>query len=620
MFWKKRFSLRRAPIRAFLGLTLVLFAAGYHSLSASPIQKPTVIKDVRVFDGEKVLSRMTVIIKGNKIVAVGENISIPPDAEVIAGVGKTLLPGLIDAHVHVWDRSQLRQSLIFGVTAVVDMFTSAAFMQETKRIQAEGSAEDTATMISPGVLVTAPGGHGTEYGVPIPTIKDPAEAQCFVDARVVEGSDFIKIIVDDGGTYGLSRPTISKETMAAVIKAAHTRGKMAVVHAATLQACEDALNAGADGLAHLYFNDASDPNFGRLASQSKAFVIPTLSVLQTLAGMREAAALAQDALISPYLKPFDIQNLEQSFPFKGTEANYMAAERALRQLEEARVPILAGTDTPNPGTTFGASLHRELELLVRAGLTPVEALRAATSVPAAKFSLEGRGRIQPGMIADLVLVNGDPTRDIKATRDIVSIWRGGRLVDREKYREEAAQERKTGAAGTKAPIPEYGESGLISDFEGESIEAKFGAGWMISTDAFMGGKSKAEMKLVPDGAQGSSKSLLVTGTVVPGSALNWSGVMLMPGPTMMAPADLSAKKSISFWAKGDGKQYACMIFAQSLGWTPAGQGFTADPEWEEHSFTFESFRLKGNDIMGIFIGASGEAGDFLLQIDDVRLN
>jgi hypothetical protein len=143
---------------------------------------------------------------------------------------------------------------------------------------------------------------------------------------------------------------------------------------------------------------------------------------------------------------------------------------------------------------------------------------------------------------------------------------------------------------------------------------------MISTDAFMGGKSKAEMKLVPDGAQGSSKSLLVTGTVVPGSALNWSGVMLMPGPTMMAPADLSAKKSISFWAKGDGKQYACMIFAQSLGWTPAGQGFTADPEWEEHSFTFESFRLKGNDIMGIFIGASGEAGDFLLQIDDVRLN
>ena len=93
----------------------------------------------------------------------------------------------------------------------------------------------------------------------------------------------------------------------------------------------------------------------------------------------------------------------------------------------------------------------------------------------------------------------------------------------------------------------------------------------------------------------------------------------MPGATMMAPADLSARKSISFWAKGDGKMYACMIFAQSLGWTPAGQYFTAGPEWKEFSFTLESFRLKGNDIMGIFIGVSGEAGEVALQIDDVRL-
>ena len=127
------------------------------------------------------------------------------------------------------------------------------------------------------------------------------------------------------------------------------------------------------------------------------------------------------------------------------------------------------------------------------------------------------------------------------------------------------------------------------------------------------------MKLEPGGAQGSLKSLLVTGTVVPGSAFTWAGVMFMPGPAMMAPADLSAQKSIRFWAKGDGKKYACMIFAQSLGWTPAGQNFTVGPEWKEFTFTLESFRLKGNDIVGIFIGASGEAGDFALQIDDVRL-
>jgi hypothetical protein len=492
-------------------------------------------------------------------------------------------------------------------------------LKDNLQARAEQGDSDLAYFISPGNCVTAPGGHGTQFGPGIPTITGPDEAKEFVDARIAEGSDFIKIMRDDGTVYGMSRPTISNETMAAVIRAAHQRNKLAVIHAATLQNCIDALNAGVDGLAHLYFNNASDPGFGRLAARKKAFVIPTFSVLQTLAGMHEATVLTRDDLISPYLKSFDMQNLDRSYPFKGSEANYRAAERALPQLKEAGVPILAGTDAPNPGTTFGASLHRELELLVRAGLSPVEALRAATSVPADKFGLEGRGRIQPGVTADLVLVKGDPTQDIRATRDIVSIWKDGRPVDRQKYREECAKERESGGAAAKAPIPEYGDSGLISDFEGESVESKFGAGWVVSTDAFMGGKSKADMKLVADGAKGSSKSLLITGTVVMGSASTWAGTMFMPGATMMAPADLSARKSIGFWAKGDGKKYACMIFAQSLGWTPAGQYFTAGPEWNEFTFTLESFRLKGNDIMGIFIGASGEAGDFSFQIDDIRL-
>jgi imidazolonepropionase-like amidohydrolase len=617
-----RYREMRLAILSLFCLMLPSFPSspGRFPPAAHEALKPVVIKDARIFDGEKILARATVVIKDGKIAAVGENIPVPPDAEVVAGEGKTLLPGLVDAHVHVWDTAQLRQSLIFGVTAVVDMFTTnlTALKESQKARQGQGDS-DLAYFISPGNCVTAPGGHGTQYGPGIPTITGPEQAQEFVDARIAEGSDFIKIMLDDGTVYGMPRPTISNETMAAVIRAAHLRNKLAVIHAATLQNCIDALNAGVDGLAHLYFNNASNPDFGRLAARKKAFVIPTFSVLQTLAGMHEAAVLTKDALISPYLKSFDGQNLDRNYPFKGNEANYRAAESALSQLKEAGVPILAGTDAPNPGTTFGASLHRELELLVRAGLTPVEALRAATSVPATKFSLEGRGRIKPGMIADLVLVKGDPTQNITATRDIMFVWKEGRPVDRLKYQEECTKERETGAAGAKAPIPEYGDSGLISDFEGESIEAKFGAGWVISTDAFMGGKSKADMKLAAGGAQRSSKSLLITGTVVTGSASTWSGVMFMPGATMMAPADLSARKSISFWAKGDGKNYACMLFAQSLGWIPASQNFTAGPEWKEFTFTLESFRLKGNDIMGIFIGASGEAGDFSLQVDDVRL-
>jgi imidazolonepropionase-like amidohydrolase len=98
----------------------------------------------------------------------------------------------------------------------------------------------------------------------------------------------------------------------------------------------------------------------------------------------------------------------------------------VRQLHAAGVPLLAGTDAPNPGTTHGASLHREL--LVNAGLTTTEALAAATSVPARIFGLRDRGRIAPGMRADLLLVEGNPVRDMTDTRNIVAVWKKGDIM------------------------------------------------------------------------------------------------------------------------------------------------------------------------------------------------
>jgi imidazolonepropionase-like amidohydrolase len=107
---------------------------------------------------------------------------------------------------------------------------------------------------------------------------------------------------------------------------------------------------------------------------------------------------------------------------------------SVARLREGDVPVLAGSDAPNPGTAHGISLHRELELLVRAGLSPLEALRAATSAPARAFRLSDRGRIAVGLRADLVLVDGDLTTDILATRVIRTVWKLGRAVDREAYR------------------------------------------------------------------------------------------------------------------------------------------------------------------------------------------
>ena len=571
-------------------LFAVLLAMGLlANLAAQKSSKVTAIKNARIFDGEKIIPAGTVLVSSGKIAACGAHIVIPDGAEVVEAAGKTLLPGLIDAHVHTWSLDQLRQALVFGVTTVVDMFMDAKTMKDIKMMQSEGKARDIATLISAGTLATAPGGHGTQMGLAIPTLTGPGQAVGFVEARVADGSDFIKIIQDDWTIYGLSRPTLSNEIVAALIEAAHKKGKIAVIHAASLKNCEDALNVGVDGLAHLFFDNAFEPGFGKLAAAKKAFVIPTFSVLRTMAGMYDAGSLAQDADLSPYLKPNDAQNLKGSYSFKTSETNYAAAEKALRQLKDAGVTIIAGTDAPNPGTLFGASLHRELVLMTKAGLTPIEALTAATSAAADRFNIQGRGHIREGYAADLLLVNGDPSVDITVTRKIEVIWKEGTRVNRESWQADVAGARAKIEEMKQAPAPEYSESGWISDFEGEKIAANFGAGWIGSTDAYAGGKSKARFERVSGGVEGSKGAMQITGEIVPGAAITWAGVLFSPGKSMMAPANLSFKKAIGFWAKGEGKTFAVMIFSQSMGFVPAAKSFTIGPEWKEYTFSFEEF-------------------------------
>lgn len=262
----------------------------------------------------------------------------------------------------------------------------------------------------------------------IPTIGGPAEAKTFVDARLAEGSDYIKIEYDDGKTYGMKIPTISKETMAAVVKAAHARGKLAVVHIGSLKGARDAIDSKADALVHIFTDKKPDAEFGRFVKAHHVFVIPTLSVNESVSGTASGTSLTTDARLTPFLSPEAATNLKKSFPKrKESIATYASAVAAVKQLHAAGVPILAGTDTPKPGTAQGASIHRELELLVQAGLSPLEALAAATSVPARSFRLADRGRIAAGQRADLVLVDGDPTTDILQTRAIVQVWKGGWL-------------------------------------------------------------------------------------------------------------------------------------------------------------------------------------------------
>jgi len=578
-----------------------------------------VIRNARVFDGRKILGQADVWVENGKIKAVGKNLKVPSDARVIEASGDTLLPGLIDSHTHAWGDA-LKEAEIFGVTTELDMFTGVKYMQQVKEDQAEGKDLDLADLRSAGSLATAPGGHGTEYGIQIPTLSSPAESQPWVDARIAEGSDYIKIVIDDGSAYGSHRPTLDNETLKAVVDAAHKRGKIAVVHIGTQQDARAAIEAGADGLAHLFADSAPEPDFGKFVAAHHAFIVPTLTVLESVSGVPTGESLTNDSHIIPYLTSDDVTNLKRSFPKFPTHLSEKYAEQTIVQLKAAHVPVLAGTDAPNAGTSHGVSIHRELELLVRSGLTPQEALAAATSVPATTFHLDDRGVIAPGKRADLLLVKGDPTEDILATRDIVSVWKLGVEDDRATYRATVAKAKQDAAKAALTPAQSGTEIGLISDFEDGTSSAKFGSGWMVSTDTIAGGKSTGEMKVVSGGTNASKHALEISGVIDGGLPYAWSGVMWSPGSQPFVPVNLSAKKSISFMATGDGQTYRVLIFTASGGRIPAQQTFTAGTEWKKITVPFSAFNgTDGHDISAVLFVGGPNAGTFKFQIDDVRL-
>jgi len=554
-----------------------------------------------------------VVVDGDHIVRMGSGPD-PAGATIIDGRDKTLLPGFIDAHAHPFGGA-LKEAPIFGVTTELDMLGVPEGVAEAKK----RASPDEADIRSAGYAVTAPGGHGTEYGFAAPTIKGPREAQAFVDARIAEGSDFIKIIYDDGKAYGVSFNSISKETLRATVAAAHKRKKLAVVHIATLQAAHEAIEAGADALVHLFIDRLPDPEFGKFAAAHRVFVVPTLSVLASSCG-ENGSSLARDKWLALFLTTAERAGLAQTFPIP-PPAGCNAPAETIRLLRAAGVPVLAGTDAPNPGTAHGVSLHGELERLVQAGLTPAEALAGATSLPAARFGLDDRGTIAVGKRADLVLVRGDPTKDITATRAIVGVWKTGVRVDRAKIAAQVAKENADAAARRKVPPPVGSESGLIDDFEANQPHARFGVGWSISTDSVAGGHSSAKMAIASGGAQGSKGALVIRGKIEKArAAFSWAGALFSPGVEAYKPVNLSARKRLTFFARGDGRRYAVGLFAPSHGFQPAVRPFTPGKEWTRIELAIADFdAMDGSDLSGVLFMAARGDGPFELYIDDVRL-
>jgi imidazolonepropionase-like amidohydrolase len=394
----------------------------------------TVIRNVRIFTGSQVLEHGSVLIVDGLI----QEVTNEPDrqfeaagADVVEGAGKTLLPGLIDAHVHA-SPDDLERALRFGVTTELDLHTSPQNLAELRATAA--GRDDVADIRSAGFGATAPGGHPLQMtgGDGVPTVTGPQDAADFVAGRVNDGSDYIKIFIEDGAQFGMPMPTLDAPTVTALVEAAHAAGKIAVAHALTRDGADFAVQAGVDGLTHAFDDVVADDDFIERAVNQGTFVISTLALLEATTGTGGGVELAEDERIAPALTAGQRAAIGRPVPWMETQpSGYNEALATVGRLARAGVPILAGTDAngenlhgPFP-VVHGASLHRELVCLVQAGLSPQQALASATSQTARHFRLADRGRIEPGLRADLLLVDGDPTTDITATRSIVGVWRGG---------------------------------------------------------------------------------------------------------------------------------------------------------------------------------------------------
>jgi imidazolonepropionase-like amidohydrolase len=384
--------------------------------------------------GNPPVNSAALLVQDGRVVAVGavKDVRVPRGATVVDVAGKTIIPGLINAHGHVGDTkgmetghysrenvlAQLRLYAHYGITTVMSLGDDGEPSIQIRNAQ-DTTSLDRARLFVAGKVVTA---------------TTPARARKEVDDNVAMGVDIIKIRVDDNlRTTRKMTPAVYR----AVIDEAHRQGKRVAVHIYYLADAKDVLRAGADFIAHSVRDREVDGEFMALLKQRHACYVPTLmrEVSTYVFASRPAffddpffQRYADTAVVRALLNPRRQAQVRRDRAAQTYQRALVRAKRNLKRLFDQGILIAMGTDTGPPGRFQGYFEHLELEQMVDAGMTPMDAIVAATRDAADCLHLTGVGTLDPGQWADFVVLQADPLKDIRNTRSVESVWIAGNQV------------------------------------------------------------------------------------------------------------------------------------------------------------------------------------------------